>query len=97
MGSLLDGKICYFQDYSDVKKFIDDIYIGLMSKEIELELSTDLANVFAIMTLTSATEITQLETSLVDDVEIIDDVTLNSFDLVRDLLNIESLTKLIEN
>ena len=52
-------------------------------KEIELELTTDLASVFAILTLASNEK---EEVTVIDDdvsVSVIDEVTLNTFDLVR--------------
>ena len=79
--------LCYnrcpiFQTYDVVKTFVDKIYSSLAMKEIELELTTDLASVFAILTLASNEK---EEVTVIDDdvsVSVIDEVTLNTFDLV---------------
>ena len=72
-----------FQAYNVVKTFVDKIYSSLALKEIELELTSDLANVFSI--LTPASNVKEEATGTgddVDDVSIIDESALNSFDLV---------------
>jgi hypothetical protein len=38
----------FFQPYTTVKKFIDDIYNGLTSNELQLDMTLDLANVFSV-------------------------------------------------
>ncbi len=55
-----------FQPFEVVSKFLDDVYSGLMSNELQLDIGPDLANVFAML----AAEEQIVDEEMVETVEI---------------------------